>query len=73
MAKNSGLPDTPHALDTKHHFASAEEIEGRNKQTRKNHPVNFTQIAADANPGMNLANPSPRNISGDFKLSKSPL
>jgi hypothetical protein len=73
MAKDNGLAGTPHALDTKHHFATPDEIEGRNKQTRKNHPVNFTQITADANPGMNLAEPHPRNISGDFKLSKSPL
>lgn len=60
-------------LAAKHHFATSEECEGRDQVTRKNSPVNFTQIGAEGNPGMNLANPSARNISGDFKLSKSPL
>lgn len=62
-----------HPLESKHHFATSDEIEGRDKQTRPNAPVNFTQISAEGNPGMNLARPSSRNISGDFKLSKSPF
>jgi hypothetical protein len=72
MAK-SGTHHSKHALEAKHHFATSEEIEGRDQVTRKNSTVGFTQIPPDGNPGMNLANPSPRNISGDFKLSKSPL
>ena len=72
MAKK-GTHHSKQALEAKHHFATAEEIEGRDTVTRKNSPASFTQIGPEGNPGMNLANPSPRNISGDFKLSKSPL
>ena len=71
MAKKSSY--NKHPLETEHHFATSEEIDGRDKQTRPNAPVNFTQIGAEGNPGMNLAKPASRNISGDFKLGKSPF
>jgi hypothetical protein len=72
MAKGSSN-GTKTPLDSKHHFATDDEIDGRDKQTRRNAPVNFTQISADGNPGLNLATPNAKNISGDFKLGKSPL
>jgi hypothetical protein len=73
MAKKSGSYYTKQPLASEHHFATSDECEARDKQTKRRPATSFTQIGPEGEPGLNLAEPNPRNISGPFKLGNSPF